>query len=167
MVLSICASAALLPCSGQVRGRIGTGVTELLGKETAGINIGHSFSPGWSVESEATFRLPLSERADRDEWNEHNNEFTDEGTQEVSQAERRFTISIRRWLDCAYDGGCVLLGITQYGENWPVIQTGVAYHMKICRHLGLDLSCRIGLNESGTDKAVAGGKITLTIDYLF
>ena len=166
IILSICASAALLPCFGQVRGRIGTGVTEMLTKEAAGIYTGHSISNKWSVESEAVFRLPLKERTDRNEWYEHNNEFADEDTQESSQTVRRFTLSLRHWQHSVYDGGCVILGITQYGENWPLIHAGVAYYMKICSHLGVDLSCRISLNGRGTDKAAAGG-ITLTIDYLF
>lgn len=167
LILSICASAAMLTCSGQVRGHIGVAVTEMLTKEAAGIYIGHSFSPKWSIESEAVFKLPPYRRSDKEEWKEHNNEFTDEHTQGDAQALRWLTVSLRHWQNGAYYGSCVLLGVTQYQGKWPVIHTGVAYHMKVCRHLGLDLSFRITLNGHGTDRSATDNGITLTIDYLF
>ena len=167
LILSICASAILLPCYGQSRGRIGVGVTEMLTKEAAGIYIGHSLSPKWSIESEAVFKLPHHGRSGNEEWKEHVNEFTDEVTKEKSQVPARFTVSLRHWKHSAYDGGCILVGITQYEENLPVIHTGAAYCMKLCRHIGLDLSFRINLKGYSTSKAITGNGITLTIDYLF
>lgn len=157
----------MIPCSGQVRGHIGTGVTEMLTKEAAGIYIGHSLSPKWSIESEVIFKLPPNRWSDNDEWKEHNNEFTHVGTKEKLQIPARFTVSLRHWRHSAYDGGCILVGITQYEENLPVIHTGAAYCMKLCRHIGLDLSFRINLNGYSTSKAITGNGITLTIDYLF
>ena len=114
LILSICAFALLTHCPGQVRGRIGTGVTEMLSRESACICTGHSFAPRWSAESEVTFGLPRSERSRDNEWTEHNNEFTDEDTKENGQVPGRFTVSLRHWHGGAYDGGCVLVGITKY-----------------------------------------------------
>ena len=167
LILSICAFALLTHCPGQVRGRIGTGATEMLSRESACICIGHSFAPRWSAESEVTFGLPRSERPGDNEWTEHNNEFADEDTKENGQVPGRFTVSLRHWHGGAYDGGCVLVGITQYNEKRPVIHTGAAYYMKIWRHLGIDLSFRIDLNGWDPYKAAAGSRMTLTIDYLF
>lgn len=157
----------MIPCFGQVRGRIGAGVTEMLTKGTAGIYIGHSLSQKWSVESEAVFRLTSEGRSDDEEWKEHRNEFTDEDTKENPQVPGRFTVSLRHWRHRAYDGGCVLLGITQYEDDRPVIHSGVAYYLKPCRHLGLDLSFRINLSGYGTYRTTTRNGITLTIDYLF
>ena len=167
LILSICASAILLPCYGQLRGRIGVGVTDMLTKRAAGIYVGHNLSQKWSIESEAVFRLPSYEKAGNEEWREHNNEFADEDAKGSTQVLGRCTATLRHWHNSAYDGGCILLGITQYEEKQPVIHAGGAYYMKLCRHLGLDLSFRIDLKRCGSDTSTTRNGITLTIDYLF
>ena len=166
MVL-ICIWGTSLPCSGQVRGHLGAGIAEVSAKGQTNIYLGHSFAPNWSAECRTGFKLPDFVGSGNDEWQEHDNQFSDSDTNEKPEVFREVEIGVRYWPKEAYKGAFLEIGIAQKKEKKPFIEIGAGYGIHLNRHSGVNLSYFIRLADSYRSGNLEGRGITLTIDYLF